>query len=116
MTQHLDSIAGFVSTVTAAIVGAVSMPAVAQIATGESLPPWATWVLGPLGALVGMMFAIRWLTARLDKQEQKFDAREAERDADRKTLIGVLAQNSLTLEQNSTIMREVKDVLTDREP
>lgn len=115
MTQHLDSIAGFVSTVTGAIFGAVSMPAIAQIATGESLPPWATWVLGPLGALVGMMFAIRWLTKRLDAQEQKFDSREAERDADRKTLITVLTQNSITLEKNSEVMSAVKSILPRRD-
>lgn len=116
MTNHLESIAGFTSTVVSAIFGAITLPSLAQIASNDSMPDWAKWVLGPLGALVGMIVAIRWLTDRLDKQELKMDAREAERDADRKTLISVLTQNSITMEQNSSVLRDVKTVMDRHNP
>lgn len=76
-----------------------------QVAPSE-LPPWMQWLLGPLGALVGMLFAIWWLSQRLNKAEVKADAREVERDQDRKALI-------IVLEQNSSVLRDVKTVMED---
>lgn len=68
------------------------------------MPEWMKWILGPLGALVGMIFAVWWLSNRLNKAEAKADKREDERDVDRKTLITVL-------EQNSSVLRDVKTVM-----
>jgi hypothetical protein len=44
--------------------------------TAESLqmPEWLQILTGPLGALGAALFALRWLVARLDKSESKFEA------------------------------------------
>ena len=115
MTHHLEPVAAFVSTVCGAIVGSRFFSMIADIAPTE-MPEWMKWLLGPLGALVGMIIAIWWLSSRLNKAEVKADKRDDERDADRKTLITVLAQNSTTLEQNSSVLRDVKQVMERDRP
>lgn len=69
----------------------------------EPLPPWIQWLVGPLGALIGLSFALKWIADKLAKAEAKIDKREDERDEDRKKLIEVLSENS-------TVIREVKEV------
>jgi hypothetical protein len=58
------------------------------------------------------LFALRWLVARLDKSESKFEQRDLERDANFKKLVEITAQNHQVIAQNSDILREVKEHLT----
>ena len=84
-----------------------------KIATvvSESLqmPEWLQILTGPLGALGAALFAVRWLVGRLDKSETKFAARDIERDKHFEQLISLTVQNQRIIEQNSDILREVKD-------
>jgi hypothetical protein len=79
--------------------------------TAESLqmPEWMQILTGPLGALGAALFALRWLVARLDKSESKFEQRDLERDQNFQKLIEITAQNHQVIAQNSDILREVKD-------
>ena len=70
------------------------------------LPRWMEWLIGPLGALVGMIVAIKWLSLRLNKAEEREEARRLERDALMKSVIelgiqtkDVIADNSRTIER-----------------
>lgn len=74
------------------------------LADAVAMPDWLSMLLGPLGALVGLIIAIKWLAGRLDKSEEKYDEREKERDDDRKTLI-------LLVEQNGQVLKEVTKTL-----
>ena len=79
--------------------------------TAESLemPEWMQILTGPLGALGAALFALRWLVARLDKSESKFEQRDLERDKQFQQLVEITSQNHRVIEQNSDILREVKD-------
>jgi hypothetical protein len=79
--------------------------------TAESLqmPEWLQILTGPLGALGAALFALRWLVTRLDKSESKFEARDIERDKQFVQLVEITSQNHRVIEQNSDILREVKD-------
>ena len=70
---------------------------------------WLQILTGPLGALGAALFALRWLVARLDKAESKFEQRDLERDQNFQKLIEITAQNHQVIAQNSDILREVKD-------
>jgi len=50
--------------------------------------------MGPAGTVVCFVIAIRWLTGRLDRNEQKFDAMDAKRDADREAMIKLMAHTA----------------------
>lgn len=104
MTDQLSTVAAGVSAIASSILGAKVLPLLAQIPNAPPMPQWMTWLLGPLGALIGMIFAVWWLAGRLNRAEAKADKREEERDADRKTLIQVV-------EQNSTVIREVTEAI-----
>lgn len=101
MTNHLEAVAGFISTITAAIFGAVTIPSLAEIASSDGLPDWAKWMLGPLGALIGMIIAIRWLTTRLDKAETREQARQVERDAQMAEVLKLGYRATEVIEQNN---------------
>lgn len=73
------------------------------------MPEWMQLLTGPLGALGAALFALRWLVARLDKSEAKFEQRDLERDKNFEQLISLTLQNQRIIEQNSDILREVKD-------
>jgi hypothetical protein len=103
MTDHLATTAAAVAIIGSTTLGAKVGSSLATVA-GEGAPAWMGIFLGPLGALAGMIFAVWWLAGRLNKAEEKADKREAERDADRKSLITVV-------EQNSQVIREVKEVI-----
>ena len=70
---------------------------------------WLQILTGPLGALGAALFALRWLVARLDKAESKFEQRDLERDQNFQKLIEITAQNHQVIAQNSDILREVKE-------
>jgi len=71
-------------------------------------PNWISALLGPVGALTGTILAIRWLLARLDKQEAKADLRDIERDKQTKTLTEMTIQNQAIIAQNSTMLADAR--------
>ncbi len=103
MTDQLATTAAGVVILASTTFGSKFAPAIAS-ATGNEIPPWMGVFLGPLGALAAMLFAVWWLAGRLNKAEAKADKREDERDADRKSMITIV-------EQNSQVIREVKEVI-----
>lgn len=108
MTDQLSTTAAGVSAMASSIFGAKLLPMLAQ-ATNAPMPQWMGWLLGPLGALIGMIFAVWWLAGRLNRAELKADKREEERDADRKTLITVVEQNSAVIREVSDAINKIRD-------
>ena len=79
-------------------------------ASGE-VPAWLAPIIGPAGALIGTLLAIRWLLTRLDKAETKADARDAERDKNLSLIASMVVQNQQIIEQNSEALTEVRSVI-----
>ncbi len=82
------------------------------IAQTTPLPDWLGPLLGPIGALVGTLLAIKWLLARLDKAENKAEARDIERDKNLTLIATLTAQNQAVIEQNSEVLADVKTAIT----
>jgi hypothetical protein len=81
------------------------------IAEAAALPDWLTPLIGPVGALTGMIIAIRWLLERLDKAEVKSDQRDEERAKNMAMIATMTLQNQTVIEQNSEVLVEVKNAL-----
>lgn len=108
-------------------VGGKTFGYVADVAS-ESIPFWLKDALGPLGALVFMGVTIKWLLDRQAKLEKKIDDREAERDADRKTLIltlensnelnnrnnDLIAKNNVLINTNNKVLEKVNETLSKK--
>ena len=82
------------------------------IATTTPLPEWIAPLLGPVGALIGTLLAIKWLLTRLDKAETKAEQRDIERDKNLTMIATMTAQNQIVIEQNSEVLADVKNALT----
>ena len=82
------------------------------IATTTPLPEWIAPLLGPVGALIGTLLAIKWLLTRLDKAENKAEQRDIERDKNLAMIATMTAQNQIVIEQNSEVLADVKNALT----
>jgi len=108
MTDQLSTAAAGVSAIASSIFGAKLLPLLAQT-TNAPMPQWMTWLLGPLGALIGMIFAVWWLAGRLNRAELKADKREEERDADRKNLIQIVEQNSMVIKEVTEVIGKIKN-------
>ena len=92
------------------IVSGMAGGKLATLATQSlQMPEWLQILTGPLGALGAALFAVRWLVVRLDKSESKFAQRDIERDRQFEQLVGLTVQNQRIIEQNSDILREVKE-------
>ena len=99
------------------IVSGLAGGKIATLATQSlQMPDWFQIISGPLGALAAAVFAVRWLITRLDRNEAKFDSRDRERDAQFEQLVGITVQNHRIIEQNSEILREVKEHLSKHKP
>ena len=75
------------------------------------LPEWVQPLLGPVGALLGTLVAIRWLLTRLDKAETKSEVRDAERDRNFQVIATMTAQNQVVIQQNSELLSDVKTAI-----
>lgn len=78
MILHLEALAALVTT-SAALAGyKVATVAGRLIANaGVVMPDWMQWLLGPMGTLVALGIALKWMGGRLEKAEKKADDREA---------------------------------------
>jgi hypothetical protein len=81
------------------------------VATTHPIPDWLMPLLGPAGALVGTLLAIRWLLTKLDKAEAKADLRDIERDKNLTMIATMTTQNQTVIEQNSEVLAEVKEAV-----
>ena len=99
------------SGLTAIVAGIVGSQALPDILSQIPAPDWIQQLQGPFGALIGLALGLWWMSKRLDKAEAKADKREDERDADRKSLITVVEQNSNVLRSATEMLGSVKDVL-----
>jgi hypothetical protein len=101
MHSTIDHLLSGLTAIVAGVVGSQALP---DILSQVPAPDWIQQLQGPFGALVGLAIGLWWMKTRLDKAEAKADKRDDERDADRKTLITVI-------EQNSYLLRDVKEHL-----
>jgi|694.fasta_scaffold04511_19 hypothetical protein len=99
------------SGLTAIVAGIVGSQALPDLLSQVPAPDWIQQLQGPFGALIGLALGLWWMSKRLDKAEAKADKREDERDADRKSLITVVEQNSNVLRSATEILSTVKEVL-----
>ena len=99
------------SGLTAIVAGIVGSRALPDMLSQIPAPDWVQQLQGPFGALIGLALGLWWMSKRLDKAEAKADKREDERDADRKSLITVVEQNSNVLRSATEMLGSVKDVL-----
>jgi hypothetical protein len=99
------------SGLTAIVAGIVGSHALPDLLSQVPAPDWIQQLQGPFGALIGLALGLWWMSKRLDKAEAKADKREDERDADRKSLITVVEQNSNVLRNASEILGSVKEAL-----
>ena len=99
------------SGLTAIVAGVVGSQALPDMLSQIPAPDWVQQLQGPFGALIGLALGLWWMSKRLDKAEAKADKREDERDADRKSLITVVEQNSNVLRSATEMISSVKDVL-----
>ena len=80
---YVDAIAA-VAISGAAVAGAKVSTAAARLLADSgtvALPEWATWIVGPVGTLVALGIALKWMVGRLDASEGKAEARDKERTA-----------------------------------
>lgn len=107
MSPTIDFTLSGITAIVAGIFGSRLMLAVTDTVTdalNTAAPPWVSNLTGPFGALVGLGLGLVWMNKRLNRAEEKNDARDLERDEDRKALITVV-------QQNSHILEDVKDHL-----
>jgi hypothetical protein len=114
MTTHLETITAAVSTLTSAFLGSKLFVLATEMASSSQagpMPEWLGWLIGPLGALVGMVAAITWLTRRLNRAEEREEERRKEREESLKTMVAANIRSADAIEQNSQILASVKEVL-----
>jgi hypothetical protein len=99
------------SGLTAIVAGIIGSQVIPDVISQVPAPDWIQQLQGPFGALIGLALGLWWMSKRLDKAETKADKREDERDADRKSLITVVEQNSNVLRNASEVLSEVRESL-----
>ena len=96
MTSQINILVGGFSSFISATIGSRALPMMA-VELDPLMPDWIRVLLGPLGALIGLIIALWWMVQRLNKAEKRFEERDKERDSDRRALILVVEQNSQAL-------------------
>ena len=86
--------------------------AVTADVSATPLPEWFQLMIGPVGAVVGLIVALRWMTHRLDLQEKKYESREEERDNDRKMMIETLANSTVIMRDTRNAVENVTKIVT----
>ena len=114
MITNIETAASGFIAVSASLLGSKTTRMIADV-TNAPMPDWMTWLVGPLGALVGLVIALKWMSARLDRTEAKAEAKEleakkkeAERDKESKEERDKLI---IALERSTVAMDGVKSVI-----
>lgn len=116
MTGNIETVAAGSSTLLGAFAGSKIGLAIQETIP---MPEWAQLLLGPCGALIGVLVALRWMVQRLAKAERMAAEREsnmrAENKADRKEAwdaISILQKDSNATTQAAVeVMRDVKSII-----
>lgn len=107
MITNIETAASGFIAVSASLLGSKTTRMLADV-TNAPMPDWMTWLVGPLGALVGLAIALRWMSARLDRTEAKAEAKELARDKESKDERDRLI---VALERSTVAMDGVKSVI-----
>jgi hypothetical protein len=106
MPQRFEMAMAGVTIAAAGMMGGKLVPLLAQMSGAGTPDEWLRMILGPGGALVGTLIAIRWLVKRLDgaeeregKKEQERAHREAEQAAQRVALLEKVIENGVATRQ-----------------
>jgi len=110
--QHvIHSVEFAVLAVSSYVFGKLTILATAS--AGGDQPAWLQWIMGPLGALVVMVFAIGWLTKRLDASEKREIERQQQREAMLQSMAVTNAKIADALDLNNEVLEKVNAHLTD---
>jgi hypothetical protein len=112
MQPHIETFAAAGSTLLSAVAGSkVGL----MIANTTPMPEWMQWLLGPFGALVGVLMALVWMGKRLnlaeDREEERRKEREVERSKNQDTIISLLKDSNQVTTTAVEVMRDVKRTL-----
>jgi len=77
-------------------------------AGSEAFPDWSRYLLGPLGALVGMVFAVRWLAVRLKQVEDQARKDQEERQA---AIMKLMTDHAVMAERNLRVIEANTEAL-----
>ena len=114
MTPHIETFAAGFSTILAGIAGSKLGTILANAMAGN-MPEWMQWLLGPFGALIGVLLALVWMTKRLSASEAREEERRKEREADRRatqeTLITLVRDTNSVATAATEIMRDVRKTI-----
>ena len=88
------------------------------VAQASHAPDWTSTLLGPMGALVGVLVALKWMAGRLARAEEREELRRAERaaesKAERETLIALIRDMNSVTAAATAVMQDVKTLITIR--
>lgn len=128
MTDPIEFFAAGTSTLLGGFAGSKVALAVADaLAVTEPMPQWMEYLLGPFGALVGVLIALRWMTNRLAEAQkatlerekaalEREDVMREENKEERKEAweaIAALQREANTTTQAAvTVMNEVKNIIS----
>jgi hypothetical protein len=121
MTAHYDTLLGAFAVIVGPIVGTrMAMGAVQAVPI--EIPSGMAQLIGPMGALVGLVIALKWMTGRLNKSEDKYEARQmiiekrdeskqVERDSQMKAIVALATETKDVIWQNSKAIEEFKVIV-----
>ena len=128
MTDPIEFFAAGTSTLLGGFAGSKVALAVADaLAVTEPMPQWMEYLLGPFGALVGVLIALKWMTNRLAEAQkatlerekaalEREDVMREENKEERKEAweaIAALQREANTTTQAAvTVMNEVKNIIS----
>jgi|LakMenEpi03Aug12_release.lakeMendotaPanAssembly.Ray.scaffolds.fasta_scaffold1427043_1 hypothetical protein len=114
MSQQIETFASAASTILSAIAGS-KFGSLVAVAGASQMPEWMQWILGPFGALIGVLLALHWMSRRLNAAEAREEARRIEREADRKatteTLMSLIRDSNSVATAATQIMRDVRQAI-----
>jgi hypothetical protein len=112
MQPHIETFAAAGSTLLSAVAGSKLG---LMIANTTPMPEWMQWLLGPFGALIGVLLALLWMSKRLNiaevREEERRKEREAERAKNQETIITLLKDSNHITVTAVEVMRDVKSTL-----
>jgi hypothetical protein len=123
MTSQIDTLIGAFCAIVGPILGSRIAVSMAE-ATPIEIPTGIAQLIGPTGALIGLIIALKWMTGRLNKSEDKYEARQKviedrdekrqkERDAMMHTLTELNIQTRDVIYQNSKAIEMFQGVIKD---
>jgi len=129
MTDPIEVFAAGASTLLGGFAGSkVGLAVAAALAeVAPPMPEWMQYLLGPFGALVGVLIALRWMTSRLAEAQTAAAEREKaalkreedmreENKEDRKeawdAITALQRETNTTTQAAVTVMNEVKNIIS----